>query len=86
MANTVICEWVKKEFRGDAAKHVLGLAGRDVGYYVLDRPDDGKDWVVAAYRRAVHVDGDLPQGITRITNDTMITRLETWMKPMTSRV
>lgn len=50
MNQSISSIWVAKRFSGTQAKLIIGHAHAGVGYYILERPDKGEAWCVAAFR------------------------------------
>lgn len=75
---TVAYEWVMTRFIGPQAKFVSTQATQSVGYYILERPEKGEGWIVAAYRRTLSP----PEGhIQQIRDPKLIDKLEKWANP-----
>lgn len=73
MSNSVTYEWVMGRFNGEQAKYISGLAAQGVGYQILERPDTGTAWVVAAFKRPL---GPIPSHLTRVTKPELLKKLE----------
>ncbi len=69
----VTYEWVMARYSGEQAKHVMALAAQGIGYMVLEQPDKGSGWVVAAFRRAK---GAPEIHLQLITKESLIRKLE----------
>jgi len=79
MSQSIYSIWCMKRYAGEQAKHVLSLSALGVGYYILERPDTGSAWVVAAFRRA---SGPLPSDVTEIKDERLIQKIEKFWNPM----
>lgn len=71
--NTTYAIWVKARYTGERAKSIFAHANAGIGYVVLDKPDKGESWVVAAFRRP---SGLISHGLEEITDRKLIERLE----------
>lgn len=80
--SNILSIWVKARYTGQRAKSVLEHANAGIGYIVLERPETGSGWVVAAFRR---ISGPLPPGVEQIKDPRMLDALDKKMMPMNSR-
>lgn len=83
MSDSVQYEWAATRFTGTQAKFVSAQAGAGIGYYVLDRPEKGDAWIIAAYRRPL---GPHEPHIQLVDDERMIEKLEKWAKPLQYKV
>jgi hypothetical protein len=73
ISNSVTYEWVMGRFNGEQAKYISGLAAQGIGYQILERPDIGTAWVVAAFKRPM---GALPAHLSRVESPKLLDKLE----------
>ena len=68
--NTMLYEWRKVRYKGDAAKNTLGLANQGIGYIVLESgKDKGETYCIVAYKQPL--DRQIPDHVEELTTYEM---------------
>lgn len=63
---TIKTKWVLGRYTGKEAKRVMDMAHNGLGYFIIDQPEKGDAWIVAAFRRPM--DTPLPSHLEEITD------------------
>lgn len=73
-SNEIKSDWVMANLAGKAARTALDHADVGIGYFVLERPENGSGYVTVAFRRPQ--DSPMPEGVSVVMNPQLIAKLD----------
>lgn len=73
-SNAIQSRWVIGRYTGTDAKRIVAHGEAGIGYYILDKPENGTSWVEAAHQHPM--DAPLPDYLREVTNSHLANKLD----------